>query len=161
MNYIIDGFNLAFKISSIAPNIKKGQIDLAIKQLTHFVRSKIKNSKSKVIIVFDGRDFAGHSKSKLAGINLIFSRKPQTADDIIRNFIRTTPNIENWCVVSSDNEIIFTAQDHGAKALKSSEFLKQSFATKKNENNISKNKSNPDNVDIEYWRNLFETGNKE
>jgi predicted RNA-binding protein with PIN domain len=161
LNYIIDGFNLAFKITNIAPKLRKGQIDLAIKQLTQFVKSRIKNSKSKIIIVFDGRDNHGQSVTQLAGIKLLFSRKPQTADDIIRDFIRKTQNIEKWYVVSSDNEIIFTAQDHGAKAMKSDDFLKQTFTAKKNKNPISHEKSNPENIDVEYWRKLFEAGKKE
>jgi len=99
--------------------------------------------------------------SKIPGIKLLFSQKPQTADDIIRDFIRKTTNIENWFVVSSDNEIRFTAQDHGAKALKSTDFLKQTFAQKKIENQMSQKKTNPDNVDVEYWRKLFESGNKD
>ena len=160
MNYIIDGYNLAFKISAIAPNLKKGQTDLAIKQLTQFVRSRIKNRKNKIIIVFDGRNMQGQLQSQISGIKLMFSHKPQTADDIIRDFIRKTPNIENWYVVSSDNEIIFTAQDHGAKTLKSTEFLKQTFAGKKSENQLSNKKTNPENIDVEYWRKLFESGNK-
>ncbi|KAA3614108.1 MAG: hypothetical protein D8M58_18105 [Calditrichaeota bacterium] len=158
MNYIIDGFNLGFKIDHIAQNIKKGQTDLAIKQIIRFVLSKIK-SPGKKIIVFDGREQSGQSHQQMAGIKLIFSRKPQTADDIIRDFIRKTKNIENWFVVSSDNEIIFTAQDLGAKAIKSDQFLKQSAAAKKNKTHIQDKKSNPENVDVDYWKKLFEAGN--
>jgi len=161
MNYIIDGFNLAFKIVGIAPTLRNGQTDLAIKQLTQFVKSKLKSNKGKIIIVFDGRDLHRQTIPSIPGIKLLFSQKPQTADDIIRDFIRKTTNIENWFVVSSDNEIRFTAQDHGAKALKSTDFLKQTFAQKKIENQMSQKKTNPDNVDVEYWRKLSESGNKE
>ena len=161
MNYIIDGFNLAFKIPNIAQNLIKGQTGLAIKQLTHFVQNKIKNSKSKIIIVFDGRGPHGQTQTQASGIELIFSHKPQTADDIIRDFIRQTDKIGNWSVVSSDNEIIFTAQDHGAKVIKSDEFLKKELVSWKNKNQVRDNKTNPENVDVEYWRKLFESGNKE
>jgi predicted RNA-binding protein with PIN domain len=161
MNYIIDGYNLGFKISTIEPVLKRGQTDLAIKQISQYVKNKLSTQRGRVIIVFDGRDFHGKAISQLAGIKLIFSRKPQTADDIIRKFIRETTQVENWTVVSSDNEIRFTAQDHGAKVLKSSEFTGKSFSKGKRGKPIPNNKTNPENVDIEYWQKLFEEGNNE
>ncbi len=161
MNFIIDGFNLGFKINAIAPVLKSGQTDLAIKQIAQYVKKKLFTQSGRIIIVFDGRDFHGQAISQIAGIKLIFSRKPQTADDIIRKFIRETAQTRNWTVVSSDNEIRFTAQDHGAKVLKSTEFIGKTFAKRKQGKSISNNKTNPENVDIEYWQKLFAEGTGE
>ena len=154
MNYIIDGYNLGFKINSIATHIKSGNLDLAIQKLTQFVRTCIKDPKSKVLIVLDGQDSFNPKSINKAGIKLVFSKKPQTADDIIRDFIRKTKQLKNWCIVSSDNEIIYTAKDHGARTMKSIEFTN----LKKKSKSLSeqyKKKTNPQNIDLDYWRSVF------
>ena len=161
MNYIVDGYNLAFKIEQSSQKLKDGQTDLVIKQVVHFVKTGIKNQRSKIIIVFDGQASTRPSKSSYRGISLLFSKRPQTADDIIRNFIRKTKNIGKWTVVSSDNEILFTAQDHGAQTMKVTEFIQMRNKLLPGQRKLSGNfnKQNPQNIDVEYWRQLFNSGN--
>ena len=151
MNYIIDGFNLAFKIKHIVPNLKLGKIDLAIDQLIQYLKSKLTKSGSKIIVVLDGQKYSSQSYPGRAGIKIIFSKKPQTADDIIREFIRSSANISKWCVISSDNEILYTAKDHGAQTMKSGDFLQKSRIDVQPDSQ----KNDPQNIDIEYWRGLF------
>lgn len=161
MNYIVDGYNLAFKIEQSSQNIKDGQTALVIKQVVHFVKSGIKDQRSKTIIVFDGKETNQPSKTSYFGVTLLFSKKPQTADDIIRNFIRNTKNIDKWTVVSSDNEILFTAQDLGAHTLKATDFIRMRNKLLQGKQKLSGNfnKQNPQNIDVEYWRKLFNSGN--
>ena len=162
MNYIIDGFNLAFKIQNISQSIKNGNIGKAITQLVHFVNSKVNISTSKVIIVFDGQDDNQPKKAKLNGVDILFSKKPQSADDIVRDFVRKTDNINNWTIVTSDNEIIYTAKDHGAETMKSSDFINmKKKATSKERFETEKNKRNPENIDVDYWREIFNSGKSE
>ena len=162
MNYIIDGFNLAFKIESIAQSIKIGDTNKAIKQLIFFVQSRLSGKNSKIIIVFDGQDNNQPKKTSYNGASILFSKKPQTADDIIRDFIRKTHQIKNWIVISSDNEIIYTAKDHGAKTMKSVDFIKiQKTNSAKNDLSIEKEKSDPENIDVDYWRKIFNSGKNE
>jgi len=155
MNYIIDGYNLAFKIAPIAQTIKSGNTDKAIRQLTNYVSQKLNSKNTRIIIVFDGKHNDGNNTITVPGAKLMFSKKPQTADDIIRNFVRTTNNIKLWTIVSSDNEIIYTAQDHGAQTLKSHDFIRIT-SKKKTTPMDSKEKNNPQNVDIDYWKKMFD-----
>lgn len=162
MNYIIDGFNLAFKIESIAKSIKNGDTNKAIKQLIYFVQSRLNSKGSKVIIVFDGQENHQSKKSSFNGASILFSTKPQTADDIIRDFIRKTSHIKKWTVISSDNEILFTAKDHGANTMKSVDFINMRKKNgNKNNSSIEKEKNNPENIDVEYWQEIFNSGKKE
>lgn len=157
MNYIIDGFNLAFKIGSIATELKNGNIDLAIRKISQFVKSRISGNKNRIILVLDGHDDFRPEKSNQSGISIIFSKKPQTADDIIRDFIRTTKNIRQWCVISSDNEILFTAKDHGAQNMKSADFIRLTAKSKQDLPEAYSKKTDPKNIDMDYWRSVFGT----
>jgi predicted RNA-binding protein with PIN domain len=161
MHYIIDGYNLAFKIENIYKTINQGQTQKAISQLVHFVRSVLNKKNSKIIIVFDGQTTNPFDKQEYPGVEVIFSKKPQTADDIIRNFIRNTANKNKWTVISSDTEIIYTAKDHGAKSITADNFLKMKSTTPKKDTLKSiELKRNPDNIDMDYWRKIFNSGKK-
>ena len=159
MNYIIDGFNLAFIIKSISTVLKQGNTEKAIKQLIHFVRSATSHKKGKIIIVFDGQDDIQPKQIMQGPIEILFSKKPQTADDIIRNLIRKTIDKDKWTVVSSDTEIIFTARDHGVRTMKSGTFknMKNKSSAKDSSKPIIE-KTNPDNVDVDYWQRIFNSG---
>jgi len=163
MNYIIDGFNLAFVVKNITGTIKEGATEKAIRQLIHFVRSAINIQNSKVIIVFDGADDNQPKKIKDGAITILFSKKPQTADDIIRNFIRKTANKDQWTVVTSDNEILFTARDHGMQIIQSATFKNMEKQKERDTSNseMEKSKHNPDNIDLDYWRDIFNAGQNE
>jgi len=162
MNYIIDGFNLAFKIDHISQTIKDGNTEKAITQLIYFVRSLCNKKNVKIVFVFDGRDVYQSKKVKHNGVDILFSKKPQTADDIIRNLIRKTKNKDTWTIVSSDNEIIYTAKDHGIKIIKSDDF-KNIQTINSSERMLQKEKDmrNTNNIDIDYWRKIFNSGKNE
>jgi predicted RNA-binding protein with PIN domain len=161
MNYIIDGYNLAFTIKTIAPVLKQGNTEKAIKQLIHFVRSVTGHNKSKIIIVFDGQDDLQPKKIKQGALEVLFSKKPQTADDIIRNLIRKKLQKDKWTVVSSDTEIIFTAKDHSVGTMRSEAFKNmKNKSSAKNSITTDNDKINPDNVDVDYWRSIFNNGKR-
>jgi len=155
MNYIIDGFNLAFKIKPIANLIRQQSLDLAIKQTAQFVVKKIGANKGKVQLVFDGQSHNLSGAPAIHGVAIRFSKKPQLADDIIREFIRSTADISSWTVVSSDNEIKFTAEDHGATAMTSEQFINFVPRTLRHR---KLEKPDTSNIDIDYWKKLFNTG---
>lgn len=159
MNYIIDGFNLAFKIERISRLIRQGAIDIAVQQTVHFVSQKLNANKGRVLLIFDGQAHSHSVPPAAHGITIRFSKKPQLADDIIREFIRSTDNLQNWTVVSSDNEIRFTAQDHGARSITSKQFIQLvPRQSKKRGNKGNSEKPGSENIDIEYWKKIFDTG---
>ncbi len=154
---IIDGFNLAHKFPPIAQKIKSGEIDAALTLTLNQVKKILSPKVSRLIVVFDGTDNPHHYPSGHPNIKIMFSRKPETADDIIRNFIRNTDDVNEWTVVSSDNEILFTARDHGAKTAKSENFKRRiDRAGRPGRTALNPEKYNPEDVDLDYWLPLFD-----
>ncbi len=153
-HYIIDGYNLGFKIPAVARLIKAGDTDIAVRKIIQKVQQLIKQTASDALIIFDGRGHHSDLPQSFGNVRIAFSRKPRTADDEIRDFVRNRESLSNWIVVSSDNEIRFTAQDHGAVSLKAEAFLKQ--ATKSAGKHPSEQKKyNPRDIDVDYWMKQF------
>ena len=154
-NYIIDGYNLGYKIPSISKWISSGETDRAIQLITNYV-NKLTPGAGQIILVFDGVKESSGNSSKQAKFQIKFSKKPQTADDIIRQFIRSQKNASRWTIVSSDSEIRYTAADMGAEVMSSEQLITSLAQGKsKNQNQINKEKYRPDNVDVDYWMDKF------
>lgn len=155
-NYIIDGFNLGFKIPGIAQWITSGHIDQAIKLIINHIQSSISAKADNILLVLDGRYQNSSSITVSKKIKIRFSRKPQTADDIIRDFIRTQEKPGNWVVVSSDHEIINTARAMGAEVLPSEKLIEAgSVKAKKSQPRERQEKYNPEHIDMDYWLKKF------
>lgn len=155
MNYLIDGFNLGYKIPAIASLLKKGETEKAIPLILNHVSARLRGS-NDIIVVFDGKSGITSFPSAQGRIRVKFSRKPQTADDIIRQFIRNESHPKDWTVISSDNEIIFTARDMGAQVLNADQFVSPIITSSKQKNNSEK--YDPQNVDVDSWLKLFDAG---
>ena len=161
MNYLIDGFNLGFKDNTIAAWLRKGDTERAIDMILRRVRRNVQKA-GRLLVVFDGRKYIFSKPVGYSGIEIIFSKKPQSADDIIRQKLRSLSDTSVWMVVSSDQEIIHTAKDLGARFMRSEEFLKESSSGKTNKENMdSGEKYNPKDVNIDYWLEQFKRGNSE
>ncbi len=160
-NYLIDGYNLGFKDRSIADWLHKGNTEQAIDLIIRRVRQGIGKA-GQIIVVFDGKKFSGTGGPAYSGIRVVFSRKPQSADDIIREKLRSLPNASDWIVVSSDHEIINTARDMGAQIVQSEKFLKSSLKKTSVKNTMgTPDKYNPQNVNVDYWLEQFKNGEEE
>ncbi len=159
---IIDGYNLAHKHTQISAWLKKGDTDKTIRLLISWLMQG-PAAGNHITLVLDGKRGFFKEQTYSSAIKLIFSQKPQTADDIIRSYIRNAQNPAELTIVSSDNEIIFTAKDHGAKAVKSERFIAQ--YTKKAPQQKTRlpkinEKYNPENIDIDYWLKQFGDDNE-
>lgn len=161
-NYIIDGYNLGYKIPSVEKWIRSGETDRAIQLIKNYT-SKLVQIANQVILVFDGTNETHGNNAKHGKLQIKFSKKPQTADDIIRQFIRSQKNASQWIVVSSDSEIRFTAEDMGAQAMASEKFI--TFIKSKHsksQTNTNREKYKPENIDVDYWLDKFnQSGEKE
>ncbi len=155
-NYIIDGFNLGYKIPSVATVLRAGDVENAIHRIIQFVSRNVPLNAESVIIVFDGQRGVFSNITTSARIKIRFSRAPQKADDVIRSFLRNLSAAQNWTVVTSDREILNTARDMGAHVQRS-----ENLAQKKSASNSTttfedtREKYAPDNVDVEFWLKQF------
>jgi predicted RNA-binding protein with PIN domain len=76
----------------------------------------------RVTVVFDGRGTGAPQTRPPGGIEVVFSRAPQTADAKIKNMLALEKSPKSWTVVTSDNSIVRYVRDYGAKTIPSAEF---------------------------------------
>ena len=109
---LIDGYNyigrtsLAGMLGSAGTEIAR---DYLLNQLVEYRSEK----HAKITVVFDA--YAGvhlaRSRTNYKGIEVIYSGRDETADDVIRQMIKSHPS--GLVVVSSDRAIIDDAKRHG------------------------------------------------
>lgn len=110
---IIDGYNLIRQSSTLAgidaKNMQKGRETL-INRLASY-----KGVKGYAItVVFDGwkSDNISEGREKIKGINVVFSKSGETADEVIK---RMASNLrEGGIVITADNDIAGFARRQGA-----------------------------------------------
>ena len=154
-NYIIDGYNLGYKIPSVAKWIRSGETDRAIQLIKNFANKLIPGA-DQIIIVFDGTNESKKCNTNHSKLQIRFSKKPQTADDIIRQFIRYQKNASKWIVVSSDSDIRHTAEDMGADVICSEKLIESLKShSGRSQGKTNREKYRPDNVDIDFWLDKF------
>jgi predicted RNA-binding protein with PIN domain len=133
--YIIDGFNLIHKVPALK-NSSFVHRDLLYYLKHHRLTGSTNN---KVIVVFDGcanSDVAGERMMRV-----VFGCE-RSADEVIKEYLRTVKNTSEIVVVSDDREIRSATRAAGARALHCSEFLgikkeRQPKETAGNEKEIS------------------------
>lgn len=116
LTYIIDGFNLIYKIGEMADSPTPHS------DLTHFLkRRRLTGSRAnKVIVVFDGHPVPSMQMEREFDIR--FSNDG-TADDVIKSIVDKTRNKKTLIVVSDDREIRSHAGVSGAQVSRPAAFL--------------------------------------
>ena len=125
--YIIDGFNLVHKITSLQKSITPQR------DLIQYIRvNKLTGSRNnKVIVVFDGKpDQLLQQQEKI--FEVIFSCQ-RTADEIIIQRVKRMQNKSQIVVVSDDRQIRDAINAAGAKSLRTATFIKPKNKSEKNE----------------------------
>ncbi len=116
LQYIIDGFNVVHKISSLKRSVTPRA------DLVRYIQShKLTGSKTnKVTVVFDGAP----SEDILSGggFKVLYSDR-RSADDLIIEQIKKTKNTSQLAVVSDDRQIRDCAKTHGARSVRVLDFI--------------------------------------
>ena len=113
-NIIIDGYNL---LGLAHKNLEKARYDL-IQRLREY--SDIKGH--DITVVFDGwkGGLASETHERRHGINVIYSRIGEKADQVIQKFL-SAPT-KSWIAVSSDREVYNFAEQRSIAAITKDEF---------------------------------------
>jgi len=122
LEIIIDGYNLINAWHSLKLKFKKSP-ELAREELIEILANYRKIKKHKITIVFDAYNIYNLLPSKFSsrGINIIFTPTGVTADDFIKEKLKS--NGEKYIVVSSDNEIKNCANLNHATPINSDDFI--------------------------------------
>ena len=126
---ILDGYNVIYKIPQLRQHLEKSLENARI-ALASFVLTwgRTHNHKGKITIVFDGRDsICSNAGNNLCGVNCVYTKTKQEADDRIISMVRNSPHSKEIIVISDDNYVTNNCKVHGAQ-VKSAGFLSQSKA---------------------------------
>ncbi len=122
MHIIIDGYNLIRQSNSLRRlerfGLEKGRIEL-IRRIAGYIRMR----GHKVTVVFDGWMNGPPEEERIRedGVHVIYSKRGETADEVIKKMARRESGSE-LIVVSSDREVAHSAVKAGGVAISSPEF---------------------------------------
>lgn len=116
---IVDGYNVTIG----------GYGDIPLEQqrnrLVRGLSGLAAQSGAEVTVVFDGSHHMVGLPTPPRNVRVLFSRKGQTADEVIRALARAEPNGRPVIVVSSDREVADGVRRHGAYPLSSNTLLRR------------------------------------
>lgn len=112
VHLIIDGYNLG-KRGSLAYLFDSSDLETGRRLLLERLAEYKKSRHARITVVFDGTSGSALSREKdsYRGIEVIYSRQGETADEVIIGALRRRP--PGLMVVTSDRAIINEAKSHG------------------------------------------------
>ncbi len=124
IHIIIDGYNLIRNASSLK-GFDREDIQLGRDALVDMLAAYKRNRPHKITVVFDGTAAPAYyqHRQRVSGIDLTFSRPGETADTVIKRMV--SREREKSLVVSSDREVIRSAESNRAATIGSDEFEKK------------------------------------
>jgi predicted RNA-binding protein with PIN domain len=116
---IVDGYNVT----------KKGYGEISLEQqrgrLVNAMAGLAAQTGAEVTVVFDGAEKVVGLPGAPRGVRVLFSRKGETADELIRRLVRAEPAGRPVIVISSDREVADGVRRHGAYPLSSDTLLRR------------------------------------
>ncbi|MFY1686959.1 NYN domain-containing protein [Plantactinospora sp. WMMB782] len=116
---VVDGYNVT----------KRGFGDMSLEQqrkrLITGLGGIAAQTGDEVTVVFDGAERVHGLPPAPRGVRVLFSRKGETADDLIRRLVRAEPAGRPVVVVSSDREVADGVRRHGAYPLGADALLRR------------------------------------
>jgi len=121
---VIDGYNLIYAMPELARLVER-DLEHARDRLITYLASYAATRSVRVTVVFDGRGGqASAGRPKVGGVEVVYSRSPQDADQRIKAMIAGEKNPKSCTVVTSDRSIITHVRDFKAKTISSSTFAR-------------------------------------
>ncbi|MCQ9207490.1 MAG: NYN domain-containing protein [Omnitrophica bacterium] len=122
---IVDGYNAIHKIPEMSNELDKSLSAARTALAMHMASWRGKGMYSRALIAFDGQDsvMKGSSQVKLCGIDCVFARTREKADNLIIRMVRDAKDASKITVVSDDNYVRNNSRAHGAE-VKSVAFLR-------------------------------------
>ena len=137
MQYIIDGYNLLFRVRT-SKHTLADQRDAILKNL----ELKSRKIGIDVVIVFDAQfQEDATSKSHLGVLEIIFTKTGETADDKILRLIKAYPDPQKVTVVTSDRQLASYSRKRLAQTLTVEAFIRLIQSRYQNKINPKKTKA--------------------
>jgi uncharacterized protein len=149
---IIDGYNLAHALRETRSLVRSDQ-QAARRTLIGLLQRYKKASPADITVVFDGAGEQDGQTRRVAGISVLFSRPPQSADDRIRALVNSARDPGRILVVSSDRAVWRHARNKGAEHITAQQFGDRLFAALERQ---PAGEEKPREVDVEKWQRIFD-----
>jgi predicted RNA-binding protein with PIN domain len=160
LRYVIDGYNLAHRIPAIAAMLGS-DLERARERLVDRLAGFAAVRRARVTVVFDGTGFKGSRGQGFKGVEVVYSRSPESADKRIMALIERERKVRSWVVVSSDNAIKRHARDYGAKIMTSDEFAALLDAPPPRPRRVTREEPKLSAAEVDEWLRYFRTGRSE
>jgi predicted RNA-binding protein with PIN domain len=119
VHLVVDGYNVT----------KTGFPDVSLEQqrsrLVGGLGGLAAQTRAEVTVVFDGAERLAAVPPSPRGVRVLFSRKGETADELIRRLVRAEPAGRPIIVISSDKEVADGVRRHGAYPLSAATLLRR------------------------------------
>jgi predicted RNA-binding protein with PIN domain len=116
---IVDGYNVT----------KRGFAEMSLEQQRNRLVTALglvaAQTGAEITVVFDGAERVHGLPPAPRGVRVLFSRKGETADELIRQLVRAEPAGRPLVVVSSDREVAEGVKRHGAYPMASDSLLRR------------------------------------
>lgn len=119
MHFLIDGYNLLFRVSSVLDDFSAGR-----ESIIQDLNRKAQRLKMNLTVVFDAQGTPGDAyRTHYQQLEILFSGAQETADDLIIKVLKAQGDCSQYTVVTSDNRLAWRARRAGAKTESVDEFL--------------------------------------
>jgi predicted RNA-binding protein with PIN domain len=151
---LIDGWNLCWKIPELRTLIPEN-LEKARTLLNSKIKSYFASKKTIFKIVYDGKTGTSYLNGYVRGIDVRFSKKPETADHLLVSFLAKQKNPREWTIITSDRSLREHATSLGAEVVDSDMFADK-IKPQYNDSEIDfKHNPNLKSAELEYWRKQF------
>uniref|UniRef100_A0A7C4CAX2 NYN domain-containing protein n=1 Tax=candidate division WOR-3 bacterium TaxID=2052148 RepID=A0A7C4CAX2_UNCW3 len=118
---VVDGYNLLHKVADLAP-LMGSDLELARERLESRLLGYRSGRDVRLTVVFDGSAAAAGPAAAVPGVEVVFSRAPEKADEVIVGIVAGHASPRSVTVVTSDNAVARQVRDLGAKTMSGEEF---------------------------------------
>jgi predicted RNA-binding protein with PIN domain len=119
VHLVVDGYNVT----------KRGYPEISLEQQRSRLISALgglaAQTRVEVTLVFDGAEKVHGLPPNPRGVRVLFSRKGETADELVRRLVRAEPAGRPVVVVSSDREVADGVRRHGAYPMAADSLLRR------------------------------------
>ena len=157
---IVDGYNVIHADAELKQLLGAG-IDRARGELVDWLSDYVGMRDVRVTVVFDGRGGLMDSEAVVGGrLQLVYSARGQSADDVIVEMIESHPNPREFIVVTSDMaDIGRKTRALGATLMSSRDFLARIDQPPAARNHRAEQSQGE--VDVDYWLDQFGDSSRE
>lgn len=157
---VVDGYNLIHRTPDLRPGPDR-TLEQSRDKLINLLSWTVGTGDARFLVVFDGED--GPEETSGSGrVKVRFSRRPQTADDVIRAIVEAEiDRVEQLTVVTADLEVARHARAQGATISISDLFVASLLGPQAGGSGEIEKPASLSRRELEEWAEIFRTRRKD